>query len=65
MTIKGGITKLRDKLRDDPQTQKLYSYYKSGGLQPGKAGRSVFCGSATTPQFESECNGKTYKKSLF
>jgi hypothetical protein len=39
MTVVGGMTKLRDKLRDDPETQKLYSYYKQGGLGQQKEGR--------------------------
>lgn len=65
MTIKGGITSLRNKLRDDASVQKLYSYHQCGGVCEGKAGREVYCDSTTAPQLHDGCNNVAFKKSAF
>ena len=62
ITVQGGMTELYEKLRDDPEYQKLYSYLMDGGLHEGKTGKSVFCDTTTSPQFKSECEGHKGKK---
>ena len=65
MTVQGGMTQMRNKLRDDPEFQKLYTRNKSGGQSEGKSGKSVFCDSMTSPQYGSECNGVSFKQPSF
>ena len=49
MTLKGGITELYKKMENDPETQKLYTYFMSDGLEKGNSGRDVFCSTLTSP----------------
>ena len=35
MTVQGGMTDFRNKLRDDAGFRKLYSYMRSGGIRVG------------------------------
>lgn len=65
MSIEGGITELRNKLRDNPETQKIYTQHQCGGLCEGYSNRTAFCDTTTSKQFKDECNGKAYKKSFF
>lgn len=51
MTVRGGMTQFRDKLRDNAEIQKLYSYHKCAGLCQGSTGKGVFCDATTSPQF--------------
>ena len=53
MSVEGGMTELRNKIRDDPEWQKVYERHRCGGLCEGSAGRGIFCDTMTTPQFES------------
>lgn len=65
MTVKGGMTDFRNKLRDDPEMRKLYDYHRCGGLCSGSTDKHVFCDSTSSPQFETECNGGKLKRSAF
>ena len=65
MTVDGGMTHLRAKLRDDPSTQKLYTHFKSGGLSPGQANSGIICDTMTSPQFGAECHNSTLSPSQF
>lgn len=51
MTIRGGMTTLREKLEKDNATQIKYSYYRSSGTEKGEANRGVYCDTTTSPQF--------------
>lgn len=50
MTLKGGMQKVYEKMENDPQTQKLYTYLMEGGLNEGHSGKGVFCDTLATPQ---------------
>ena len=65
MTVIGGMTKMRNTLRDDPDTQKLYSHLMSGGLSPGHSGKDVFCNTMSSPYFSAKCNGGKLKPGKF
>ena len=57
MSVKGGMTVMRNKLRDSPEVQKLYQHNRSGGLSAGGPGLSVFCDAMSAPEFQSQCMG--------
>ena len=65
MTIKGGMTELRNKLRDNKDILKLYNHNKSGGLSEGRSDLSIFCDTTTSPEFSAQCMGKTFAKGSF
>lgn len=53
MELDGGISQFREKLEKSEVFQKKYSYFMNGGLNPGKAGRSTYCDTTTSPQFHA------------
>lgn len=53
MTVRGGMTEFRNKLRDSAEIQKLYEYHRCGGLCQGSSGKDIFCDSTTSPQFST------------
>lgn len=63
MMLDSGIKKLRNKLRDDPKTQILYTFLMNRGLNPGKSGRSIYCDTLTSKQLSDECMGIKTSKS--
>ena len=63
--VSGGMTKLRDKLRDDPEIQKLYTYQKGAGLKPGSSGKNVFCDTMVSRDLSAKCNDHNYQNSPF
>lgn len=65
MTISGGMTELRNKLRDSPEMQKLYEQHKCAGVCDGTSGISIFCSTTTSHEYESQCLGTNMTKSAF
>jgi hypothetical protein len=65
MTVKGGMTYFMNKLKSDNATQIKYTHYRSGGIEAGSAGKEAFCDTSTSPQYESQCYGGSFKKSSF
>ena len=57
MSVEGGMTQFRNKLRDSKDFQILFTHYKSGGESKGYSGMSVFCATMSSPLFHSECVG--------
>ena len=57
MTVEGGMTEFRNKLRDNKDIQILFTHYKSGGESKGESGLNVFCDTMSSPLFHSECVG--------
>lgn len=51
MTISGGMTDLRNKLRDNPEMQKLYEYHKYAGVCEGTSGINIFCSTTTSHEY--------------
>ena len=65
LTIRGGMTQLRERLEKDNATQILYSYLRSSGTEKGHAGHDIFCDTQSSPQYEAQCHNKTMKASNF
>ena len=65
MTVTGGMTAMRNKLRDSEDVQKKFTHYKSGGLRNGSSGKNVFCDAMTAPTFHEECMGSMLGQSAF
>lgn len=43
------MTVFINKLKSDPEFQKKYSYYHTGGLIPGKPGNNWYCDTFAVP----------------
>ena len=58
MTIRGGMSRFNELMRDDPETQKKYTYFLRSGLEKPKTGRGVYCDTKSSPELRAKCNGK-------
>lgn len=65
MSVNVGMTAFNAKMRDDPETQKKYWYYRRSALEEPKAGREVYCDTMTSDTYYAKCMNSTYKPSLF
>lgn len=65
MTISGGITEFYQKMKTDEETQKTYWHMRRSELQPGKAGKEVFCDIMPSEKTYAECMGQQFKLSAF
>jgi len=65
MSVRGGMSKFHDMMKNDENTQKQYSSFKSGGLTLGTAGKDVYCDLMTSEKTSAECMGNTFKLSAF
>jgi hypothetical protein len=65
MTIRGGMSVLREKMENDNETQVKYSYFRSSGTEKGTAGRAIYCDTTTSPQFHAQCSNSTFQPSPF
>jgi hypothetical protein len=65
MSVAGGMTDFNAKMRDDPEIQKKYWYFRRSGLEVPKAGREVYCDTMTSDTYYAKCMNSTYKPSLF
>jgi hypothetical protein len=59
------MTTLREKLRNDNETQIKYTYLRSSGTEKGYSGKDVWCDNTSSPQYEAECKNKTLSPGTF
>ena len=57
--------KYRERLRDDAETQKLFTFLQHSGLSPGRIDKGLYCDTMTTGTLEAACTGSASKPSLF
>jgi hypothetical protein len=65
MTIRGGVTEFYSKMKDNEQFQKTYWHLRNSELDPGKAGKEVFCDLMPSQRAYADCMGVPYKLSPF
>ena len=53
------MTKLQEKLKNDKDTQILYSHLRSSGTQAGHSGKDVYCDTVSAPQYGPLCHNGT------
>ena len=65
MSVSGEIAAFNATMRDDPEMQKKYWYYRRRALEEPKAERKVYCDTMRSDTYYAKCMNSTYKPSLF